>query len=529
MGKNSLKKKIFGSIVIIASTFLILFGLTISIILYKTDIDSAWAVIRQRNLAMKHFILGYFMPLKNTVQVLSEDPIIKKGSDLTEQEKKYVLGMYKTVKALNPNINYVYSAYKDKTLLINDYTPPPNYDPTIRPWYRKAVESHPDVSDGIPYEEIKDKTWLVSLGKTITDRNNNIVGVIAVDAKLNTILELISKGDPSLKTSYSYVINRHDKLILHHRKDLLNRSLDELITPMPRLYAQEGKFEYSFERVHKIAYYNRLDELGWILITVANKEEILTPIVLRTGLILIGMLMAAMIAGRVISTILTNNLVEPLHKLEKHVKTFAETGTGNNNTEYPNNEIGRIAKAIQNITDKELYKKNQQLKAANAQLEILSVTDPLTGLFNRRKILKDLNIELYRAKRYNSIFSVIIFDIDHFKAINDTFGHTEGDIILKELGDMLKTILRTTDTLARWGGEEFILLCPETGLEDAINIAEKFRRVVETHIFSNGRKITISLGVAGYRDGWQIEDIIRQADNMLYKAKSSGRNRVEHQ
>lgn len=526
MGVNSLRNTIFRSIFIISGTLLVVFSIFVSVLIYKSGIDSAFAIIRQRNFAMRNYMLWYFMPLKNTVEVLSEHSDIKKGTKITTSEKQGILEFYRIVKKIIPNINYVYSGYEDKSLFINDYTPPAGFNPTERPWYIKALESHPYVSDGIPYQEIKDKSWLVSLGKTITDNNGKIIGVLAVDASLQHLAEQIRVSDSSLKTSYSYVINRNNIVIMHHENRFLNHNLSEVIFPMPDFKEKEGSFHYStIDGVSKIAYYHRIDELGWILITVVNKNEILLPIIFKIILMLAVVLSAAVILGIITSNTLIKNVVAPLVELESYL---IDSTKKEKEIQYPDNEIGRLARAIQSITDAELYKKNQQLREMNAQLEVLSITDPLTGLYNRRKILQEIEDEKLRAERYVCNVSLLIFDIDHFKNINDMYGHGEGDLILKELGELIRSSIRATDVFARWGGEEFMLLLPETDLTSAVAIAEKLRVTVERHIFSNGKNITISIGVSTFIKGCSVDDFIREADDMLYRAKETGRNKVQY-
>jgi diguanylate cyclase (GGDEF)-like protein len=295
---------------------------------------------------------------------------------------------------------------------------------------------------------------------------------------------------------------------------------------MPDFKEKEGSFHYStIDGVSKIAYYHRIDELGWILITVVNKNEILLPIIFKIILMLSVVLSAAVILGIITSNTLIKNVVAPLVELESYL---IDSTKKEKEIQYPDNEIGRLARAIQSITDAELYKKNQQLMDMNAQLEVLSITDPLTGLYNRRKILQEIEDEKLRAERYVCNVSILIFDIDHFKNINDMYGHGEGDLILKELGELIRSSIRATDVFARWGGEEFMLLLPETDLTSAVAIAEKLRVAVERHIFSNGKNITISIGVSTFIKGCSVDDFIREADDMLYRAKETGRNKVQY-
>lgn len=159
------------------------------------------------------------------------------------------------------------------------------------------------------------------------------------------------------------------------------------------------------------------------------------------------------------------------------------------------------------------------------QLLSLSNTDFLTKLYNRKKFTEMLHLEILKYNPEQSVFSVIIFDIDHFKCINDELGHNVGDEYLKELSKLVSANVRDTDIFARWGGEEFVLLLPNTQEGDALTIAEKLRKKVEAHQFSSSKHVTISLGVAAcIAQEQKTDDIIARADKALYAAKSDGRN-----
>jgi diguanylate cyclase (GGDEF)-like protein/PAS domain S-box-containing protein len=157
--------------------------------------------------------------------------------------------------------------------------------------------------------------------------------------------------------------------------------------------------------------------------------------------------------------------------------------------------------------------------------KILSTIDPLTKVYNRLKFDEILQTEIERAKRYKTIFSLIMFDIDDFKKINDTYGHQIGDYVLKEIANLVKENIRATDFLARWGGEEFMVLAPHTNLTCAEKLAYKLKYVIENHNFKIG-KITASFGVTEYKEGDTPNSIIYRADESLYKAKNKGKNQV---
>lgn len=176
---------------------------------------------------------------------------------------------------------------------------------------------------------------------------------------------------------------------------------------------------------------------------------------------------------------------------------------------------------------------NRYLKNLNAQLtdhkrklELLSVTDPLTKTFNRLKMDAVFIQEIRNSKRYHLPLSVIMLDVDHFKKINDQFGHTEGDHVLKKIAQLTKSNLRINDFLGRWGGEEFLVICPLTNIDEARIVAEKLRITLENTKFSALNKVTASFGVAEWKDGESQESLISRADSALYRSKNDGRNKV---
>ncbi|HUZ28146.1 MAG TPA: diguanylate cyclase [Solirubrobacteraceae bacterium] len=169
-----------------------------------------------------------------------------------------------------------------------------------------------------------------------------------------------------------------------------------------------------------------------------------------------------------------------------------------------------------------------QLQAAHDELAALATTDPLTGLANHRAVIGVIEQEIERSRRYRRTFSILFLDLDHFKALNDTSGHRMGDDALKAVGGLLKQRLRGVDTPARWGGEEFLAILPETDREEALAAAEKLREAVAQHGFGEtGMHLTCSIGVAEYpRDGADRSGLIDAADRAMYAAKSLGRNQA---
>lgn len=160
------------------------------------------------------------------------------------------------------------------------------------------------------------------------------------------------------------------------------------------------------------------------------------------------------------------------------------------------------------------------------KLQELSTTDALTGLFNRRHI--DLKMhEVYALSlRYETPFSLILLDIDDFKKVNDTCGHLEGDKVLQKISHLLSMNSRESDIVGRWGGEEFLIVCPNTNIQSAQHVAEKMRQAVEKEVFDINFPITASFGVSEYKDDQPYEEIVLMVDRALYKAKGEGKNKI---
>jgi diguanylate cyclase (GGDEF)-like protein len=169
------------------------------------------------------------------------------------------------------------------------------------------------------------------------------------------------------------------------------------------------------------------------------------------------------------------------------------------------------------------------LEEKNRQLDELSRTDPLTELSNRREAVAILEYECARSLRASDRFAIALVDIDHFKSINDDYGHDTGDRVLRELALLLRSSLRAQDSIARWGGEEFLMILPQTGTDGARTVAEKVRQAVAERIHQCGDasfSVTVTIGIAIYDHDASLEQVIRDADESLYRGKDCGRNQV---
>lgn len=183
----------------------------------------------------------------------------------------------------------------------------------------------------------------------------------------------------------------------------------------------------------------------------------------------------------------------------------------------------------QDLSDahRKLARMNRELQTSQQLLLQLSQTDPLTGLANRRELMERLEQALERARRYGGVFSLIMADIDFFKKVNDTYGHDVGDQVIKAVATMMAGAVRTTDLVARFGGEEFVVLVQEAGLEVAAELAERLRIMAsELRFDAIDGGIRCSFGVAQYAPAVPAQELLKHADLALYTSKHQGRNRV---
>lgn len=167
------------------------------------------------------------------------------------------------------------------------------------------------------------------------------------------------------------------------------------------------------------------------------------------------------------------------------------------------------------------------LKEKTRQLESLSITDKLTGLYNRTKLDEIIDMEITRVSRGGNGFTIILADVDHFKSINDNYGHIFGDTVLINIALVLKKSCRQLDGVGRWGGEEFLVVCPETSEDNAVILADIMLQNLLSEDHKDVGRITMSIGISAYQQGDTPDKLLKRADDALYLAKSKGRCRIE--
>ncbi len=222
-------------------------------------------------------------------------------------------------------------------------------------------------------------------------------------------------------------------------------------------------------------------------------------------------------------------LAEAAHGISRRDYTVRVSMKSGDEMEVLGKAFNQMADDIQSFTENLEHlvsMRTEELREKIREVEELSVTDPLTGIYNRKRFDEELGVEISRARRYAEPLTLIMFDIDHFKAVNDGHGHAAGDAVLKEITALVKAQIRSADVFSRWGGEEFLVLLPQTDLDGAYKMADKLRTAIDGLSFPGVGKVTCSFGVTAFTDIDDRDSFLRRVDDALYEAKDAGRNRV---
>ncbi len=257
--------------------------------------------------------------------------------------------------------------------------------------------------------------------------------------------------------------------------------------------------------------------LGYVQVDV-DKSWVLPKIKEERNRIII--LFSAMFLGAMFLIIPTiyYKILKPLNRLLEQAEILSKGDLGVPYSWKGKDELSMLGRTLDDMRGK----LNESFRVARE----MAVTDELTGLPNRRGFYAEGQKLLHLSCRYKHPLAVSVFDLDFFKSINDTYGHAVGDEVLKDFSDKVSKRIRKTDLFARIGGEEFVLVMPETSIKAAVLLLDGLREIISSQEFSHGEKLTVSIGVAEYTGSEELNDIMDAADKALYRAKSEGRNRV---
>jgi diguanylate cyclase (GGDEF)-like protein len=369
--------------------------------------------------------------------------------------------------------------------------------------------------------------WDAGLGKAalalavpIRQADGRYVGALMAKLNLRSVADILQRLAPA-DSGDVYLVNEQGRLILRSRSS----SADLMRTKLPPATAQalidrEGAtVEYKrADGRDVIGTLRRVPVLRWAAVVEMPRAQALR----RSGGSGngIGVTLVLLLAGAGLVTYVGLLMVRPLERL---AGVAAKVAAGDLSVEIPSGgrgEVGTLSQVFKNLVARLREREGQ------GELERLSVTDALTGLYNRRHLMGTLANEVQRSRRLRRTFSVLLADVDHFKQYNDAHGHLGGDAALVKVAEILRKMTRGVDSVARYGGEEFVVMLIEAPIATAAAVAERIRARVAAEEFGGGT-MTVSVGAAEYpTHGDTPEELIASADAAMYQAKSEGRDRV---
>jgi diguanylate cyclase (GGDEF)-like protein len=375
-----------------------------------------------------------------------------------------------------------------------------------------------DFVAGSPYWDDADEHAEIVIAVPILEAGERMLGTLAAEVNLLGLigtLKVFAPGESglaSLLTADGGLIvssagGSREAMQLRYAPETIRAQLQSNGTPVELT-------DVTGERV--VGSMRPVPGIDWIVVAAIPSAEVygqLARMRLVTVAIVAGTLLVAALVGYALGLIITR----PLDRLTRAASKVAAGDLEVELVDTKGGEVGYLTEVFRDMV--------ARLRTSRVELERLSVTDPLTGLENRRRMMESLQNEVLRSRRLEHVFSVVMVDVDHFKDYNDTHGHMAGDEALKRVAMVLRGALRDGDSVARYGGEEFFVLLPETPAAAAADLVKRVRAALAKHAPPAG-PVTLSCGIAAYpANGDSGEALIRAADAALYEAKRDGRDR----
>lgn len=492
--------------------------------------------------------------------------------------------LYAAVIAANPVVTQIYFNTWDNMNRLYPYVTPPaelfaaNLHVKDFNYYYLADTQHNPARNIVwtsAYLDPVGSGWMISVLAPVYS-NDLLEGVLGIDVTLDTIVKVLFDekwvesnkvflldsqqtllamtpdiarliGLPEEEVSdyaglIKSTVSKPEEYQLAHTN---NQAFSEQVTAL--IDSQVALSQVTINGVDYLLSRATIDETGWQLVMLQDMPSVLAPLknIEKSMFVVSGLLCVVMVIVTVFylryivlrAHLFSNSIATPINQLATMTNYVGKKEVSFNDAIEKSNidEINLLVDNFSRMAD-ELDERSQTLIKANlarkvveekARLyQVMANTDQLTGLHNRKYLDTILRHEGIKANRYKSTLSLMLFDLDHFKNINDKFGHQVGDLVLKKVAKCLKDSLRQSDVLGRWGGEEFLLICINTPLSDSADLAEKLRAAVALLQFEQPLSVTVSIGVAQLQSGETTERTIARADAMLYRSKHHGRNQV---
>jgi diguanylate cyclase (GGDEF)-like protein len=449
--------------------------------------------------------------------------------------------------------NFINAIYVDKNLNLTDVLGNTN-KVTHSSFIRAEQWVGKEYNISTPVITRFEKAPVIMVGVPILDTQNNWIGTLAVAVPLTIISAKLAEIKLA-KESYAWLTDSNGLMVSHPNKSFIMKNKLSMTesADYPGFYKivrqtklqNDGYGRYRDAKLNesKIVTFSKVDYLpGWTLFVTTKESEIFHAIYTIMYDVLVTSIILMVIFLLLISE-LSNRITKPIVQLTKDVKASVKDKKSYLKIIDSDDEIGQLSKAFHDSLQKihlhtihleqmvnhrtqEITDKNLLLNQQNEKLEQLASKDPLTLLYNRRAFSALVDKEISRAKRHHFPVTLVILDIDHFKKINDEFGHNVGDDILCRFADELSVNMRKENLICRWGGEEFVILIPEATSPMVFKHIEALRQKISQMDFAPIDKLTFSAGMATLRIEEPFKEWFQRADSALYNAKGSGRNKI---
>ncbi len=474
----------------------------------------------QREIDTSGEILKYLSDIYTNKHVGFKDTKVQVNNEIRLKRMLYRMN---NIAKLEKTVKFIAFGTSDKKMIFDNLAQEQNlsadYDPTTRPWYVGAVKSK-----GIYLSDVFIHTGtgnpIVTLSKKVVF-NGEIVGVLAAMVDLSYLSDEISKYKINGTGSF-FIVDKNNHILIDggdNEKNFSYISKMDLFSKDHFGIVKDTPLGTKFYHMKKI---KGLD----ILLIGSIYEKDLNSTVLKLRSYTIGIVLLTIIFILVVLSIISRSFDRSLNRLSYIIDSISKGNYSKNIDKLTEiidekNELNFIKKAI--------TKMNYEIIKRENDLKYISETDPLTKCYNRRAVINLIEKEIDQSKFFDLNFSLIMFDLDKFKKVNDTFGHLFGDIVLKNISKVILENIKTTDAFGRYGGEEFLILLPNTRLSKGIIIAERLRKTIEKLTWEYDIVITVSMGVIENLKNDNLDTTLEKVDNLLYKAKNNGRNRIEYQ
>jgi len=455
----------------------------------------------------------------------NEDNHLKEidNGDSKKEKTDHMLHHMGKLSTLENTVKFIAYGTAEKQMFFDenagDQNLPSDYDPTTRPWYIGALNSK-DYYLSEVYIHAGTKIPIVTLSKKV-EKNGSVEGVLTALLDLSVISKTLLEYKIGEDGRF-FILDKNNKMLIGSEGD---KEKFKYIADVNLNDLNSHGFEKNTPGGKVIYHIYKLKKLDAALVGYVFEKDLHAPLHKLKGIVFIVIFIVVIIIS-VMLFILGKFFDKSLGRLSYIVNSISD-GNYTKNIDKLTEMIGE--KSELKIIKEAIKNMNYEIVKREMELKYISETDPLTKIYNRRAIISFIEIEIQRSKNFELEYTLIMFDLDKFKRLNDRFGHLFGDEVLREVCKKVSNNIKDTDKFGRYGGEEFLIILPGTGFSEGILVAERLRGKIEEMTWEKDIVVTVSMGVIRNMKADTLDISLERVDNLLYKAKNNGRNRIEFQ